>query len=248
MAHINVNIIAPDGQKYKAPIDESVEGNVLLDSLIREISLPIKNGDGSSIAYGISLLNDLRIKEGATIKITREDRNDSPQTAFSHKPKWSFLNRSDVSADSHMKKVFVVHGHDVESKETVARQLDKLGLTPVILHEQPNKGRTIIEKFEDYADVGFTVVLLTADDVGAGKGSRRNLSKRARQNVIFELGFFIGALGRDRVCALHKDVDDIPSDFSGVLWIKMDTEGAWRLQLAREMKACGLDIDLNMLS
>src|ERR1035438_6975181 len=65
------------------------------------------------------------------------------------------------------KKVFVVHGHDDEAKEKVARFLERLKLEPIILHEQPNEGRTVIEKFEVFADVGFAVVLLTPDDVGA---------------------------------------------------------------------------------
>ncbi|MFV1949401.1 MAG: TIR domain-containing protein [Anaerolineales bacterium] len=70
---------------------------------------------------------------------------------------------------------------------------------------------------------------------------------RARQNVTFELGFFIGALGRERVCALHKGKVEIPSDFSGVLWIRIDPEGAWQLKLAREIKAAGFEVDLNKL-
>jgi predicted nucleotide-binding protein len=144
-------------------------------------------------------------------------------------------------------RVFVVHGHDEEAKQSVARCIEKLGLTALILHEQPNQGRTVIEKFEDYADVGFAVVLLTPDDVGASKSQKDNLRERARQNVIFELGFFIGVLGRHRVCALHKGDVEFPSDFSGILWVRMDSDDAWRFTLAREMKAAGLDVDLNKL-
>jgi predicted nucleotide-binding protein len=133
----------------------------------------------------------------------------------------------------------------------VARFLERLGTEVVILHEQPNGGRTIIEKFEDYSDVRYAVVLLTPDDVGASQNDLDDLLPRARQNVIFELGFFIGALGRERVCALHKgDLQgeiEIPSDFSGVIWIRMDSEGAWQFKLAREIKAAGFLIDLNRL-
>lgn len=145
------------------------------------------------------------------------------------------------------RRVFIVHGHDEEAKQSAARCLEKLELKPIILHEQPSQGRTIIEKFEDYADVGFAVVLLTPDDVGAAKDDIDNLRPRARQNVIFELGFFIGKLERQRVCALHKGDVEIPSDFAGVLWVPMDPEGAWRLILGREMKAARLDVDLNKL-
>lgn len=146
------------------------------------------------------------------------------------------------------RRVFVVHGHDEEAKQSVARCLEKLGLEAIILHERPSQGRTIIEKFEDYADVGFAVVLLTPDDVGAVKDEINNLRPRARQNVVFELGFFVGKLGRQQVCALHKGDVEIPSDFAGVLWVPMDPGGAWRFTLGQEMKAAGLDIDLNKLA
>lgn len=152
--------------------------------------------------------------------------------------------------ESHPKvgrRVFIVHGRDEEAKQSVARCLEKLELDVIILHEQPNQGRTIIEKFENYADVGFVVVLLTPDDVGAAKDDTDNLRPRARQNVIFELGFFIGKLERQRVCALHKGDVEIPSDFAGVLWVPMDPGGAWRFTLGREMKAAELDVDLNKL-
>jgi len=146
------------------------------------------------------------------------------------------------------RRVFIVHGHDEAAKESVARLLQTLDLEPIILHEKPNQGRTIIEKFEDYSDVGFAVVLLTPDDVGAAKEERGNLRPRARQNAIFELGFFIGKLGRERVCALHKGNVKILSDFSGVLWIPLDEAGAWKLKLGQEMKAAELDVDLNKLA
>jgi predicted nucleotide-binding protein len=142
------------------------------------------------------------------------------------------------------KEVFIVHGHDEAAKLALARFIEKLDLIPVILHERPNEGRTIIEKFEDHADVGFAVVLMTPDDVGASADDKENLEPRARQNVILELGFFLGKLGRKQVCALFKDVK-IPSDYDGVLYVPMDRQGGWRLKLAKEMKAVGIEIDLN---
>jgi len=139
--------------------------------------------------------------------------------------------------------VFLVHGHDEGSRENVARYLEKLGLRPKILHEQPNRGKTIIEKLEVHSSVGFAVVLLTPDDIG-GK-DEKTLRPRARQNVILELGFFCGALGRSRVCALFKGDVEIPSDFEGVVYVPLDDSGAWRLALAREIKAAGISVDLN---
>lgn len=143
-------------------------------------------------------------------------------------------------------RVFIVHGHNDALKDATARYLTQLRLEPVILHEQPNKGRTIIEKFVDYADVGFAVVLMTADDQGGTKDCDRAANRpRARQNVILELGYFLGKLDRARVCAIYDSGVEIPTDYSGVIWIEHDSKGAWRLQLAKEIKAAGIKIDMN---
>lgn len=142
-------------------------------------------------------------------------------------------------------RVFIVHGHDNAAKESVARFLSKLELEPVVLHEQPNAGRTIIEKFEAHSDVAFAVVLLTPDDIGHPAGNSAAAKSRARQNVILELGFFTAALGRSRVCALYVGGVEIPSDFAGVLYHELDPAGAWRLMLARELRAGGLEVDMN---
>jgi len=143
--------------------------------------------------------------------------------------------------------VFVVHGHDEAAKQSVARFIEKLGLRAIILHEQPSKGRTIIEKFEDYSDVGYAVVLLTADDICAPQGKPEETQPRPRQNVVFELGFFVGKLGRDRVCVLYEEGVEIPSDYQGVIFEKLDAAGAWRLKVGKEMKEAGMDVDLNKL-
>lgn len=148
---------------------------------------------------------------------------------------------SGVKSDS--RDIFLVHGHDDAMKESVARFLEKLDLHPVILHEQPNKGRTIIEKFEAHSDVGFAVVLLSPDDVC--RESAEQLSRRARQNVILELGYFIGKLSRARVCALYKKGVELPSDIHGVLYIPYDEGNGWRLLLAKEIRAAGITVDLN---
>ncbi len=144
--------------------------------------------------------------------------------------------------------VFVVHGHDDEAKQHVARVLSQFGLTPIILHERPNLGQTLIEKFEKEADVGFAVVLLTPDDFGYAKSDGISAAKlRARQNVILELGYFVGRLGRNRVFALKRSDVEVPSDFAGVVYTSYDPEGAWRITLAQELKAAGFQVDLNKL-
>jgi predicted nucleotide-binding protein len=138
--------------------------------------------------------------------------------------------------------IFIVHGHDGDVKNAVARFIEALGLKPIILDEQPNQGRTVIEKFEDHSNVRYAVVLLTPDDVGGPKGS--SLKPRARQNVVLELGFFAGRLGRGGVCAIVRGSDiEVPSDLGGLVWTAY--EGDWKLKLARELKAAGYDIDMN---
>ena len=141
------------------------------------------------------------------------------------------------------RKVFIVHGHDDGARETVARFLERIGLEAIILHEQANQGRTIIEKVVAHSDVGFAVVLLTPDDEGCVKGGTPE--PRARQNVLLELGYFIGRLGRDKVCALKRGAVEIPSDFAGVVWETMDSGGGWKQALARELEAAGHSIDWN---
>lgn len=143
------------------------------------------------------------------------------------------------------RKAFVVHGHDEGAREAVARFLERIGFEAVILHEQANQGRTVIEKIEAHGDVGFAVVLLTPDDVGSVKGG--DPQPRARQNVLLELGYFIGRLGRSRVCALKRGEVEIPSDFGGVVYETFDAGSGWKAALARELQAAGFDIDWNTI-
>jgi len=137
--------------------------------------------------------------------------------------------------------VFIVHGQDTGPRDAVARFLEVIGLHPVILHEQASRGLTVIEKVEANSDVGFAVVILTPDDEGCLAGARPE--PRPRQNVILELGYFIGKLGRPKVCALKRGEMEIPSELAGVVWENMDDHGAWKLALARELQAAGHQID-----
>lgn len=151
------------------------------------------------------------------------------------------------SASIDSNQVFIVHGRDQGALAEVKLVLIQLGLEPVILQELPDQGRTIIEKFEDHSHVGFAVVLCTPDDDGGLASEDAERLPRARQNVVFEWGFFIGKLGRDKVCALIKGHVEIPSDYSGVLYVEMDERGAWRLDLAKELNEAQYVVDLNNL-
>jgi len=143
-----------------------------------------------------------------------------------------------------LSKVFVVHGHDEGMREAVARFLQAIGCEPIILHEQANQGRTVIEKVEAHGGVAFAVVLLTPDDLGKAKDAA-NLNPRARQNVLLELGYFIGRLGRSNVCALRRGELEIPSDFGGVVYEPFEASGGWKQALGRELEAAGFKIDWN---
>ncbi|SKC61688.1 TIR domain-containing protein [Maledivibacter halophilus] len=151
--------------------------------------------------------------------------------------------------DVNNRQIFLVHGHNEAMKQTVARVAEKIDFNPIILHEKENKGRTIIEKFTDYSEVGFAIVLLSGDDLGGVKSDPQTLKTRARQNVIFEMGYFIGKLGRDRVVVLYTPENDfeMPSDYSGVIYIEFDNKGVWKFELAKELKSCGYDVNLNKL-
>jgi predicted nucleotide-binding protein len=140
--------------------------------------------------------------------------------------------------------IFVVHGHESEKKfETVLVLERATGREVIILNEVANAGRTILEKFEDWANrVSFAVVLLTGDDRG-GTRSSHDLKPRGRQNVIFELGFFFGKLGRTRVAVLHENNVEKPSDIDGLVYITFDQSGAWKYELARELEAAGISVD-----
>ena len=140
-------------------------------------------------------------------------------------------------------KVFVVHGHDAAVKNEVALFLTGIGLEPIILHLRPNGGRGLLTKFtEESEGASFAVVLMTPDDEG-GAVSSATRRTRARQNVVFELGFFIGHLGPARVAALVKDDVENPSDFDGIAYTKFDSEGRWKTELARELHHAKVPFD-----
>ena len=190
---------------------------------------------------------------GVNITAMITDSIDQAIGVIESKESFSMENEKKISPKlnsskaNNSKKVFIVHGHDNELKETLARFLEKIGLEPIILHEQVNGGLTIIEKFQANSDVQFAIVLMTPDDVGNTKENIDNLNERARQNVILELGYFMGKLGRDRVCALLKGNVERPSDYDGVVYIAVDSSNGWKLLLAKELKEAQLDFDSNRI-
>lgn len=204
-------------------IDESVEpiraglvaeSSILLDLGHYELSRThwaIKEGD----------LWDILKKKGITLPLS--------------KPLYHLAD-SDVEGRP---KVFVIHGHDDVTKYEMAAAIRQLGCKPIILHEQANGGLTIIEKIERYSDVGFGVALYTPCDIGGKRDAEINLTPRARQNVVFEHGYLMAKLGRNKVMAFVKGVIETPTDISGVIYIPLDASGNWITALRLEMEAAG---------
>ncbi|MES2283366.1 MAG: nucleotide-binding protein [Pseudomonadota bacterium] len=142
------------------------------------------------------------------------------------------------------RKVFIVHGRDNETKQEVARFIEKVGLQSIILHEQASAGMTIIEKIERYSnEADFALVLYTPCDHGRGvHESKLPPKNRARQNVVFEHGYLMAKLGRENVCALVKGEIETPNDISGVVYVSFDAQGAWKSEVSKELTACGYDV------
>lgn len=176
----------------------------------------------------------------AQLKVVSTD-ND-----FWEKTNNSIYGGKEKNTMSGSNKVFIVHGHDEAAKESVARFLEKCGFEAIILHEQADGGRTIIEKIVCYTDVVFAIILYTPCDIGRAKEAKKGKA-RARQNVVFEHGYLIGKLGRDKVCALVKEGVETPGDISGVVYKPMDSAGAWKTEILKEMKNAGIAVDASKL-
>lgn len=182
------------------------------------------------------------IKEFKGIIENMQFEYDLLQSKSSQENEQNKLNLTDI---------FIVHGHDEEMLMAVENLIMKINLKPIILREKSDKGRTLIEKFEDHSDVSFAIVLLSPDDKCISDSTADEKEKvvpRPRQNVILEFGFFMGKLGRSHIIALKKDIRDfeLPSDISGVIYKKYNS--GWKNEIAKELKEFGFDIDLNKLN
>lgn len=164
-----------------------------------------------------------------------------------HEKEKQAANKDKSKTQKLLRKAFIVHGHDNATKERTARFLEKLSFEAVILHEQASGGKTIIEKLEHFTDVGFAIVLYTPDDQGASNAdvAAGKLKPRGRQNVVFEHGLLIGKLTRAKVFPLVTDSKiELPNDISGVVYL---SDRNWELDLAKEIRAAGFEVDLNKL-
>ena len=254
-------------KKLKLEIDgikgsiESYTSDSYIINILEKLKEAIENNEIIDIRYTLSKLdewysenqryiqdNEFVTNSRSHIKIEKDiqtylkEINDYEETSHIKADRDGFM---ELNIDKN--KVFIVHGHDSEAKTEVARFVEKLGLEAIILHEQASSGNTIIEKIEEYSNVGFGIVIYTPCDVGNSIDKKDNLNSRARQNVVFEHGYLIGKIGRKNVCALVKCDIEKPNDISGVVYINMDSNGAWQTQIVREMKKQGYQIDANNL-
>jgi predicted nucleotide-binding protein len=157
-------------------------------------------------------------------------------------PKESYQPVTTTSLSS--KRIFIVHGHARQAMSELALILTRLGLEPIILHEQPNAGMTIIEKLEKHSDVGYAFILLTPDDKGCLNNEAVPVP-RARQNVVFEFGLFVGKLGREKVCCIHSGNVELPSDLNGLVYLPfISSVHEVQLDIIKELKAAGYQLQI----
>jgi predicted nucleotide-binding protein len=147
------------------------------------------------------------------------------------------------------RKVFIVHGKDETMKKALVDALEMLWLEPIVLHQQPNRGEDLVEQFASYSAVSFAVILLSPDEYTCTKGETVDKRRfRSGQDVIFELGFFVGRLGEGNVLALFKESADfeVPLNHTGLLFAPFDEKASWKMRLLTALASSGFDVNTKM--
>jgi predicted nucleotide-binding protein len=184
---------------------------------------------------------------------TRTDIKNVTRKFIKSPPTVEDSEKQEKIARSASKNIFIVHGREYEPVKELKTILIELELNPIILHEQPSASRTIVEKLEKHSDVGYAFVILTPDDLALSASlpiipplpPELPFKARARQNVVLEFGYFMGLLGRDRVCCLYKGDVELPSDMSGIIYIPFkDSVYEVKDKIINELKAAGYKINL----
>lgn len=152
---------------------------------------------------------------------------------------------NDIAFDK--QKVFIVHGRNEAAKLKVESFIKSLGLIPVVLHRESNQGQTVIEKLESNSNVGYAIILYTACDLGGLNDSNNVMKPRARQNVVFEHGYFTAKLGRNRVCPLVEGDVEIPNDLSGIVYVPLDEYDGWHNKIIKELQGAGYILDYSKI-
>ncbi|WP_295924285.1 TIR domain-containing protein [uncultured Akkermansia sp.] len=191
------------------------------------------------------MLLDLIKDESILLKIKNYAQENSITLTFSNienianhikSLSYSTISKATSNQRGISNRIFIVHGRDIGFRYEVKDFVKSIGLEPIILTEQASMSLTIIEKIENYSDVGFVIVLYTGCDEGRLKQSG-NLRLRARQNVVFEHGFFIGKIGRNRVVAIKEDGVETPNDI-------IERNKNWRNELIKELYGAGYTLPI----
>lgn len=209
---------------------------------IKNEELDRKNRTSGILVLWAYTKEEVSTDQNYTIDIT-EEILESVKEAMTSIPQNQSLNTEII----HNKKVFIVHGRDDLLRTQVENILGKLGLESIVLQDQANNGKTILEKIEEYTDVGFGIVLYTPCDEGHLYLKPEEKQARARQNVVLEHGYLMGKLGRSKVCCLVADKVEFPSDIQGVGYIPAKDIDSWKYKLVKELQAAGFDVDMNSL-
>lgn len=214
------------------------------DKLGMSLALALHFGDmpDDLIEHGCDIFGETNFNKGvqkvySNVYVPMEqDLRDHISASLGERSTFTFPHTVEQS-----NRIFVVHGHNEGMREGTARFIENLGLEPVILHEQQNRGATVIEKLEANSDVGFAVILMSSDDVGRSK-TQEDLENRPRQNVVLEAGWFMGRFGRERTIVLKDPQLSLPSDLQGLVYTDRDPAGAWKQELVRELNGAGYDV------
>lgn len=213
-------------------------GNAMEENEIEKVRWCRKGLEEAVAIFGV-YLEEMDEKSGEEyLQALRDDYANSTTYYITENAPTKNLSRK-----SNYKKVFIVHGHDDALKQEAARLIEKQGLEAIILSEQANGGNTIIEKIEQNSDVDAAICLFTGDDYGKAKSASKE-KMRARQNVVFEAGYFMGKLGRKNVIIVAEEDLELPSDMQGVVYI--DTEN-WKTEVLQGLNEIGYEIDFNTL-
>jgi len=197
--------------------------------------------------FGITLTLPFKVKNRETTEKFKNSITLRLNKLKSIKKRLKLFETNDkILKNTKNKKVFIVHGHNHRLRDRVTFFLEQVGVLHIILDEQPNRGQTLIEKFEKHAqEAGYAIILYTPDDQVLSADITPK--GRPRQNVVFEFGHFIGKLGRDKICILYKEGTEISSDIDGIAYIPFDDHDAWKMKLAQELKSAGFPVDFNDL-
>ena len=197
--------------------------------------------DYSSSGWSIEriLISDLKLSE-KTAKLNLDIQNKLDKLYSIKLSLGIFKIHDDTGRRDNSKKLFFIHGTNSSTKTMIIEFIEELGLEPIILQEFIAGGNTLIDEILTRSEVKFAIGLLTPDNIGGTQPDK--LSFRADQNVILELGIFVGLLGRNNVCGLYSGNLQLPEDYHGFEYVKIDRSGNWRNQTIKELKNAGFDI------